>query len=389
MFSSCFRFSHPKKRGEERNRLRELENCPSSHAMQQCSPLYCASHDNIINMTNIPDDLASHPSTRPFLSRAEDDRPLATSIEEIHLAYDKGEQSILVYKFSQLGPDETLIDHVNRQMLITDSFPIGPASESALIYKSPQLGFLIAAIRDASAEEARSFVSQAWKHFTLEKEWRAMVKSIASGIFTPLQGRGVLFGPQSQQRRGKSYLYTHYPIILNDADGTRWWGMISDCSWVADEQQLESSFRDLMTMKHSPSITSLLTAEGGMIWQNASSMELYGVHGQLISPQRSMDGGKTSGRSTPRFNFLDLLFGPELCPQSHQPKMRSVTSKGGTFRVTIEVKDPTLRSLLQLGEGQEMHLDCQVSSSNDPKSFKKVFILNQTDVTGNQSSLLS
>ena len=64
--------------------------------------------------------------------------------------------------------------------------------------------------------------------------------------------------------------------------------------------------------------------------------------------------------------------------------MRAVVEKGGTFRVILQVIDPILRSLMSLSEDQEMHLDCQVSQTRDPRSLQKVYILNQSDVTAQQ-----
>ena len=118
-----------------------------------------------------------------------------------------------------------------------------------------------------------------------------------------------------------------------------------------------------------------------MLWQNASSMEFYGCHGQYNTLPRSVV--EVGGASRSEYNFLDLIFGPDNGPKSHQAQMRSATGKGGTFRAIVEVTDPILRSLCQLREGQEMHLDCQVTETNDPRheSFRKIFIVNQIDMT--------
>ena len=192
----------------------------------------------------------------------------------------------MVFKFSKLEAGETLTEHVKQQMK-TPERCIGPASATSFIYKSPLL--MMPATRAASIDQAKGFISHAWREVSLyQKEWRAMVKSIASGIFTPLLSRGVLFGSEGQsQSRGLDY--TFYPILLNEADG-HYWGMLSDCSWTKGKLQMEFSLRDMISVKHSSTITSVVSLGGVMVWQNASSMELFGVHRQLISPQRSMDG---------------------------------------------------------------------------------------------------
>lgn len=150
----------------------------------------------------------------------------------------------------------------------------------------------------------------------------------------------------------------------------QWWGMLGDVCWMEEEAQLEWSILDMLALKHSSSIISIFTADGGqMILQNASSMDLYGCHERDLG-------------ISPRFNFIDLIFGSDDGIESLRPLMISTTAKGETFRATIEIKHPTLRSLINLTEKEEMHLDCQVSESTDPKSFKKALILSQVGTYG-------
>ena len=250
---------------------------------------------------------------------------------------------------------------------------IGPASESALIYKSPL--FVMPTIREASIEEAGKWVSTGWNVVsTFQKEWNAILKNLSSEIYKPLKSRGVIFGSLGKSESRGMY-YSYYPILLNEPDG-QWWGMLADCSWISDEDQLHWSLRDLLTAKHSSSITSILTSEGGhMLWQNASSLELFGCHSQTVGSSLDAEGNNSP------FNLLDLFFGSNDDSESLQSQMRSVTAEGGTFHCNLEVSNPALRSLCQLIEGQEMHLDCQVTETQDPKSLKKIFIVCQSDVT--------
>ncbi len=81
--------------------------------------------------------------------------------------------------------------------------------------------------------------------------------------------------------------------------------------------------------------------------------------------------------------------------------MRAATEGGGTFRTTIEILHPELRSLMGLKEKRGVvadsrskealeegsleaascHLDCQVSLTSDPATLRKIFIISLIDVT--------
>lgn len=243
---------------------------------------------------------------------------------------------------------------------------IGPFNKETLVYKTPH--FIVQPIRDANIEQARAWMYASWRNVSAyQKEWRTMTKSLSAGVFAPLDSRGVFFGSKEGKTPSRGIEYSYYPLLLNELDG-QWWGMMSCSRWMDDRDQLESSLRDLLTSKHSSSITSIMTVEQGkMLWQNASSMELYGCHGNAYS--------------TESINFLDLLFGADGGSQSLHSRMKTDTAKGGTFRCTIEVTNPALRALCQLSIDEEKHLDCQVTQTQDPKSLKKVYILCQSDVT--------
>ena len=274
-------------------------------------------------------------------------QPIEKSLNEIRRMYDESEKSIVVFKFSQLLDGQTTLQaHVKEQMSRPEGCT-GPASEAALVYRSPH--FIIPAIGQATMEEAQLFTSRMWRDVaSYKKEWRAMVKNVMAGICSPLQARGVLFGSELGESgsRSKALSYTYYPhLILNEPEG-RFWGMLGEYSWTPEDVQLEMSLRDTIALKHCSSVTSALTSEGEMIWQNASSMDLFGYH--HTSQSLALLG--SSSEENAMFNFLDLSFGPDDGDKSLQAQMRSATASGETFRVTVEVKDQTLRSLIQLNE---------------------------------------
>jgi hypothetical protein len=195
-----------------------------------------------------------------------------------------------------------------------------------------------------------------------------------------LISRGVHFGNAGEFESFGS-LRIFWPIVLREPDGKRWWGLMGHQCKMTDDFRLSWSLPDILTVKHTSSFISVVdTVQGRMLWQNAASTELYGCHGRLNS---QLDPTDSTGS---KYNFIELIFGPnqpssDESGSSIQANMRSITSKGGTFRATLEVSDPTLRSLINLGNEEEMHLDVQVSQTCDPSSIQKVYVISQIDVT--------
>jgi hypothetical protein len=295
-----------------------------------------------------------------------DGQPTETSFKEIQEEFDVSERSVLVYKFSRLERGETLTEHVNRIRKIPEKC-IGPTSEKALIYESPRF---VQQNRDADIKlEVASPQNTGWRNTsTIDKEWGIIVKNLSSGVFSPLRSRGISFDSSDGSSPSRWMDYCHHSIILNEPDG-QWWGLLTEYTWLSDGDKLKWSLRDSLAMQHSSSILSILTAEGGeMLWQNVNSMELFGC--------------QNYGSDKDQHNFLDLFFGPNgRSIESLESEMRACTAKGGTYRCRLEVSHPALRSLCHLCEGQEMHLECQVTEAIDPNTLEKIFIFCQTDVT--------
>ncbi len=61
--------------------------------------------------------------------------------------------------------------------------------------------------------------------------------------------------------------------------------------------------------------------------------------------------------------------------------MKAAVAKGGTFRSTISVTHPDLRTLMCLQGEEELYLDSQVSLTEDPYTLQNVYVLSQVDVT--------
>jgi serine/threonine protein kinase len=319
------------------------------------------------------DDRAGYHAHAPSLLSRLEKGLLQTSLDEIYKEFDQASKSIMVWRFSRLEQGETLMEHVNRQMNTPEGC-ISPASGSALVYKSPH--FMLRPIQEASLGQAGSIVSGLYDVVSAyQKEWDALLKNLACGMYGPLHLKSVSSLDASHQGRG--FTYSYYPILLNEPDG-QWWGVLLECNWMTDSDKLQWSLRDLLTVKHSASFISVVASEEGhMLWQNSSSLGLYGCHGLYITSQRSADLDNGF-----KYNFIDLIFGPDDGPDSLQQQMRSATAKGGIFRVTVEVGlNPVLRSLMMCAEGQEMYLDCHVTHAKDPETLKKILIISQIDVT--------
>jgi serine/threonine protein kinase len=297
---------------------------------------------------------------------------IEAELQEIQSAFDQGQVAIHVARFSMLEPAETLQQHVMRMMALPDGC-IGPASEEALVYKSPHQD-LPQLKAEVSLTAAAKWVSGSWRDIsTFIKEWKSILKSLASGVYSPLVTRGVHFGILGSYESRVNYII-HWPIIIRDSDGSRWWGMLTQTAWMAEEMRKQWSFRDILTVKHSQSSISVISMDNGcMLWQNPASMQLYGNHGRFNSELRPF--GSTDEGCGSKFNFIDLVFGSE------EAQVQSASKNGGTYRSTLEVKNTTLRSLIRLGDKEEMHLDSQVSQTCDPHSLEKVYVLSQIDIT--------
>ena len=313
---------------------------------------------------------------------AESTTLIETSLAEVQRVFDVVKVPMMLYKYSKLEPLETLKQHVKR-MMKTPETCIGPASETSLIYKSPH--HTMPQMRSMSLQEAGRALSGQWRNVAaFSREWQTILKSLASGVFSPLVSRGVHFGAQGEFA-SYGFIRIFWPLVLQEADGL-YWGMLGQPTRMTDEYRLEWSLYDILTVKHASSFISVVNKSNGqMMWQNPASSDLFGYHGQFNSELTPEDGAKTELDQSPQYNFLDLMFGPdeplEDGSQSLQTQMRSIVEKGGTFRVTIQVTNPILRSLMSLADDREMHLDSQVSQTSDPRSLQKVYILSQTGVT--------
>ena len=185
-----------------------------------------------------------------------------------------------------------------------------------------------------------------------------MVRNVAMGLYTPFVSRGVVFGDQGKSESvGTSYQY--WPVLIRE-EGSVYWDLLGQFSFMTDEYRLNWSLRDLLNMKHSSAMISVISKEDGrMLWQNSASMDLYGCLGTLNSEIDSERVNPQAGVS--RHNFIELIFGPETsAPEefdSQVAQMRTTTASGGQFRATLEVLHASLRELLSLSEDQEMHLD--------------------------------
>ena len=302
---------------------------------------------------------------------------IETDIQEIRNVFDKSDLCVHSSKFSLILPTETLQQHVVRMMSLSgaggEGGPAGPADEKALVYKSPKQDLPQLA---ADFELAAKFVSSSWRDIsTFIKEWKTILKSLASGVYSPLCTRGVVFGVAGEYESRVNYII-HWPVIIRDSDGSRWWGMMTQTAWMADDVRRQWSFRDILTVKHSQSSISVISIETGrMLWQNPASMQLYGNHGRFNSELRpgSSEEDPTLGS---QFDFIDLVFGAE-----EADRMRVESKSGGTYRSTLEVTNETLRSIIRLVSQEELHLDSQVSQTCDPHSLEKVYVLSQIDVT--------
>ena len=110
---------------------------------------------------------------------------------------------------------------------------------------------------------------------SFRREWLTIVRSLISGNYRPIVTRAVLFGDANRQSVGRQLIV--WPAVILDEVGGRNWGLIQQPRTPSDAFLRAWQLRDLLTIKNTPSSISVVSdRDGSILWQNASSMAMFG-----------------------------------------------------------------------------------------------------------------
>lgn len=362
----------------------------------------------------------------------------------MHLAYERC-GIVEIYRFDEMLPGESLVAHVQRH--VEAGTGRGPFQEDTLIFIS-KLWLSRAQLPDLAAAKVEcakwwSGGGSFWGGFWREKldkstqtpihqsqEWQAFLKNVLAGKQHPFIFPGLFWGtPGGEKTRPHSIV--NLPLIFEGPKGQRTWGMVRQTWPMAEVSCQERAVRHLQIIKNSPVAITVVAAESGeVLYQNTSSMSLYGNHGsmdrEICLPNRLdkkgaeellqslpenwpiefpgciseeqyhktvLNSGSTASdqelqtrRSfqSARFqddevglSFLQLLF---LGNKLELQRLKS-TIVTGLFYARIQIKSRKLRSWMLLDPDAESYHDLHIASTVEPVTFKKTYIISQTDVT--------
>ena len=132
-----------------------------------------------------------------------------------------------------------------------------------------------------NVHEAEKIIRASYHHGTLRSEWRAQLKNLVAGVYTPLVTRGVFFGDRDTSRPSFGVTYINCPaVIVDEQRGTRHWGWVHQGNTTSHSELYAWQLRDIITTKYTPAcITVVAVSDGAVLWQNAASMAMLGETG--------------------------------------------------------------------------------------------------------------
>ncbi len=138
--------------------------------------------------------------------------------------------------------------------------------------------------------------------------------------------------------------------------------------------------RDLLTINHTPSCLTVVSAsDGAFLWQNPASTAYFGAHGNLNTNTSGLTTTQGSAASTfgSKLDFIELLFYND---EAGRVSMLASVQRGSVHRSQVAILHPQLRLMMRLEEGAEVHHDVQITLSKDPVTMEEALVVAQVDL---------
>ncbi len=136
--------------------------------------------------------------------------------------------------------------------------------------------------------------------------------------------------------------------------------------------------RDLLTVKHTPSYITVVSAVGGaFLWQNPASMATFGAHGRFNTNTSGLTAAPSGSAATTfgsKLNFIEMLFYND---EAGRESMLACVQRGEVHRSQVAILHPQLRLMMRLEEGAEVHHDVQITLSKDPVTMEEALVVAQ------------
>lgn len=182
---------------------------------------------------------------------------IETSIEELEQKLiEMDGMSLLGWNFAQLLPHEQFLQQVVARLVASNAQELeGPAAKGTLFYISPNHFRRARDLQDKSLAEAGELLAQSWRDASvLQKEWRAMLKNLQAGNYTPIASRAILFSQPGSPLPSISGIALLRPAIVIRKDGSRWWALLHQAlNPTPVTPEMMPSLQDMLAMKHASS----------------------------------------------------------------------------------------------------------------------------------------
>ncbi|GAX77878.1 hypothetical protein CEUSTIGMA_g5320.t1 [Chlamydomonas eustigma] len=346
-------------------------------------------------------------------------KPIEASLEDLQRVADEHDLCVVIHKFSEIQPGQSLQQHVRAKFESGDCPGPWLKDSIELVSQGSMKTF-----KFPSVEAAKAVSCLFWRGADKDgtkggmaspqpqvMQWQSHLKNLLSGDYSPYVFRLLWASPGMLISCIRNQV--EMPIILlEDGGRRRYWGMLRQALPSGSTLQWAMGLREVLIQKHTPiSITVICVESGRILFQNSVSKSMLGMHGTyngdlgfeskafkigdeiknvVVHLNVEADGyvcldieavmftRRMRGHVPGDYSYLQLLF--DHSQDQIQQLMDSV-QQAGHFRTRVQVSNPILRQFMTLRDGVEAHHDVQVTEAKDPLTLQRVYMVSQVDVT--------